>query len=188
MKIRWSPICKALADWLRAHSDPGVTTVGDIGKELGLEESDYHKLYRCIQYWREKFMEFYKHQDERGVLQGDPYQKWIIARDNFYKNYLIQPLFFDKDRKEYFRPNLAEKEVITAQRIVHWIKSGQSVVKEAATFHEVLPSAARPAELMGDLKMLQERVEDGSVPTCKNCGRNIQENWVACPSCGQPLQ
>jgi hypothetical protein len=186
MKIVWSPTCKALADWLRAHHDDGVSSIGDIGETLGLEKEDYPKLYRCIQYWRRKFLEFYKHQDEMGILKGDKYQKWETAIANFYANYLIQPLFFDQEIKTYYVPNLALKEQITAQRIVHWIKSGQSVMREASTYHETLPSAAEPAQLMGDLKLLRDRVEDGNVPRCINCGQNVQENWVTCPSCGQP--
>ena len=186
MNIRWSPECRALARWMDTHSGPGSSTIGEIGIELGFDKTEYHKLYRCIRYWREKFIEFYKYQDEKGILHGNPKQKWLVALENFHVNYMIQPLFFDKD-KGYFIPNLAEKEDITADRVIHWIKSGQSVSREAMIFHEILPSMATPAELMGDLKLLQEKVEDGNVPRCKTCGQNIQESWVACPSCGQPL-
>lgn len=186
--IRWSPICKSLAQWLRANSGAGVSTIGDIGRDLGLDDSEYPKLYRCIQYWREKFAEFYKYQEAKGIIQGSPHQKWELAIANFEANWRIQPLFFDKEMEMYLTPNLAEKEAITSQRIIHWLKSGQKVVKEAATFHETLPSMAQPTELMGDLKLLRERVEDGNVPRCTFCGRNIQDNWVACPDCGKPLK
>lgn len=188
MKITWTPICRELADWLNRHKDAGVSTIGEIGEELGLERSDYPKLWRCMSYWRKKFLEFYKIQDQRGILHGDPYQKWLIALENFRVNYLIEPLFFDKAENMYYTPDLHGKEVITAQRVAHWIKSGQSVAMEAVAFHETLPSLALPSELMGDLKLLEERVTDGDVPRCKSCGRNIQVNWVSCPSCGQPLQ
>jgi len=186
MNIRQSPICKSLARWLEKHREAGFSTIGEIGDALDLDKSDYPKLYRCIAYWRKKFQEFYKYQDARGVLHGDPHQKWLIALENFRVNYLIEPLFFDQERREYFTPNLVEKEVITAQRVVHWIKSGQSVMSEASAYHETLPSAAEPAQLMGDLKLLRDRVEDGNVLRCTYCGENIQENWVTCPSCGQP--
>ena len=147
--MRWSPICKALAQWLRAHQDAGVSTVDDIGRDLGLDDSEYPKLYRCIQYWRRKFAEFYKHQEAKGIIQGSPHQKWELAIANFDANYRIQPLFFDKEIGDYYTPNLAEKEAITAQRIIHWIKSGQSVVKEAATYHETLPSMGSAIRING---------------------------------------
>ncbi len=186
MKIVWSPECRALAEWLRAHNDSGITTIKDLEETLGIERL---KLYRCLTYWRRKFLEFYQMQDKRGILRGDPYQKWLVALENFRVNYLIQPLFYDKSGRMYYTPpNLRAKEEITQQRVIHWIKSGQTVANEAHTYHETLPSAALPSELLGDLKLLRERIEDGNVPRCPSCGQNIQENWVNCPSCGLPLQ
>lgn len=188
MKLRMNPVCEKLRRYLNRNADD-ISSVDEICTKLGIDVSEKTKIYHCLVYWRKKFAEFYDVLNTKGVLQGDPYQKWLLAVKDFEAMYGIQPLFYDKERKEYFVPNFHEKEEISKQRIIHWVKSGKSVMDEMATFEETFVLTGKnPLEITGDLKMITEKILDGAdAPRCNFCGQNIQYNWVSCPSCGNPL-
>lgn len=188
MRVRWNPECRMFKNWLRKNN--GVYfTLQMICSELRLPDGDVDKLYQCVLYWRRKFKEYYEASDKVGILQGDSYQKWLIALTNFERHWDIQPFYYDRGMEQYYVPNLADKEEISRQRLVHWIKSGQTVVSEMAVFGEkMVLTGKKPDEIFGDLKMIEEKIMDGSdVLRCPTCGQNIQDNWVRCPSCGQHL-
>ena len=135
MNIHWNPTCRMFRNWLRRNK--GIYFNKQlVCSDLGLDISEWENLYQCLLYWRKKFKEFYKIQDEKGLLQGDRFQKWLLALRNFEVNYDIQPFYYEKGMNEYYVPHLADKEKISHQRILQWIKSSETIAEEMKIFDE----------------------------------------------------
>ncbi len=186
MKFRNNIICEQLKNYINSNPN-SYATIGELCNKIGVDTRKKYKVYNCILYWRQKFIEFYDELNKSGGLQGDQYQKWRIAISEFDITYGVPYFSYDKDEKKYSVPDFYEKQETSNQRIIHWIKSGQAVLNEMAILGETLVLTGKtPTELVGDLKLIENKILDGPTSTkCKNCEEYINPDLLLCPNCGE---
>lgn len=186
MRFRMTDDIRKLQTWIDRHPE-GLTSVQEIATDIN---TTTHAVVKSFKYITRKFLDFYDEQEAAGRLQGSPTQMWMVAIVNFKANYGVDPFIYDHEDRQYVEaPDFIRYQRTGAQRVDHWIRSGQTVTRELHRVHaEFLKSGKKPDELLNDLKLLEEKITDGpEVPRCPTCGDNIEPNWLACPTCGQPL-
>ena len=183
-----NPICTMFKDWLGRQTGKVFFTIPNVLVDLNLTDSDSQRLYRCIARWRLQFQEFYDDEDKIGNLTGDKYERYAAALVTFKKQFDIQPFWYDRPSALYHVPQLAQKEIMSRKRIIRWIKSGQRVMQEMELFgEELVLTGKEPVEILRDLRLIEDKIVDGTVLKCPFCEAYIQDGWKACPRCGKTL-
>jgi hypothetical protein len=183
-----NPICTLFKDWLGRQTGQVVFTIPNVLIDLKLTDSDSQRIYRCIARWRLQFQEFYDDEDKIGNLTGDSSDKYATALERFEKEFDIQPFWYNRKGGVYYVPEFAQKEIMSGERMRRWIRSGQRVAYEMELFGEELVLTGKPPlEIIKDLRLIEDKILNGTVLKCPFCEANIQDDWKACPYCENTL-
>ena len=79
-KLKMTDELRKYRDYMDNQTDEVDTDIKSIAQ--GIHETPA-TVRRLIRYVNKKFIEFYKEQEDAGLLRGSPTQKWIVALNNF---------------------------------------------------------------------------------------------------------